>query len=121
MKKTGGSFESQEVPQHHHHQHHQQLSTESDLTELTISQTDLIAFDAVASASESNKISALFDDVDFMQLKAVELQCLKDPSDYFVTTDADTVTLHDLPGSSSSNAVGESGTSSTMDFTHGAG
>lgn len=115
LKKNGGSFESQEVPQnhHHHHQLQQHLDSETDLTELTISQTDLLELD---SGTEAGKMSALFDDVDFMQLKAVELQCLKNPSDYFAESGP---SILDMP--SSSGGAGMIGTNVRIDFTHGAG
>lgn len=111
LKKSGGSFDSQEVPQQQHHHHHHDLGSETDLTELTISQTDLLELEGSTGAG---KIGALFDDVDFMQLKAVELQCLKDTTDYFEAAGTSGSTIGpgslDLPGSSS-----------RIDYTHGAG
>lgn len=110
LKKSGGSFDSQEVPQQqqHHQQQQHNLGSEADLTELTITQTDLLELE---NGNAGGKISALFDDVDFMQLKAVELQC----SDYFTVPSTSAL---DLPSSSTG---GLESSNVRIDFTHGAG
>lgn len=116
LKKSGGSFDSHEVPQH-------QLG-DAELTELTISQTDLLELESATAG----KISALFDDVDFMQLKAVELQCLKDTTDYFGMSGS--LASLDVPSTSTnmggvvtSSGAPTAGTSSVrIEYsTHGAG